>query len=152
MGMEENLKVIDEEVQALNAHNLDRFLERHAESIVHYGPETPEPTRGRMALRKFVQGYLTAFPDFRVRKERIFGQGDWVCGQFIFEGTNKGPMTGPGGQMVSATNKPLVVKYVVLFKLQDGLITERHEYYDLYGMMTQLGLIPAAKAEEVPAV
>ena len=145
MGTEENLKVIDEELHALNAYDFDRALESHAESVLTFGPGNNEPTKGRTALRNSLQDYLTAFPDFRVKMERAFGQGDWVCGQYVFEGTHKGPLLGPGGQMIPATNRSLRLKYVVLFKFQGGLITERHEFFDNYGLMTQLGQSPATK-------
>lgn len=73
---------------------------------------------------------------------RAFGQTDWVSAEFAFKGTHKGPLPGPGGQSIPATNRPLQMKYAVVYKLEDGEITERHEYFDLLGMMAQLGIKP----------
>lgn len=128
--------------EAFNARNWDSIVKLHAESVIGSSPDRPEPRKGRAAIREEFVAYATAFPDSRLRIERAFGQGDWVCGEFTFTGTHKGPLPGPGGQMVPATNRPLRLTYAVVFKLEDGEITERHEYFDLYGMMVQLGLSP----------
>lgn len=134
------MRVIDTLLEAYNARDWDSIVKLHAESVIDWSPDRPEPRKGRAAIRDLFVAYATAFPDSRIRKERTLGQGDWVCGQFTFTGTHKGPLCGPGGQAVPATNRPLRLPYVVVFKLEGGQITERHEYFDLYGMMVQLGL------------
>ena len=140
MSVEENLRVIDSAIDAFNAHDWDRFIGLHAESVIDYDPAIPEPRKGRAALRQSIQDLVTAFPDLHGRKERSFGHGDWVSAEFTMTGTHKGPLPGPGGQMIPATNKPFRGKEAIVFKLEGGEITEVHEYYDLLGMMAQLGL------------
>ncbi len=132
--------MIDHALEAFNAQDWDRFLRLHAESVIDWEPSLPEPLKGREAIRQFLQGFVTAFPDLHARKERSFGQDDWVCAEFTITGTHKGPMPGPGGQMIPATDKPVRIQEAIVFKLEGGEITEVHEYYDLYGMMVQLGL------------
>lgn len=130
-------------VEAYNAGNLEGFVNLHAESVIEWSPDSPEPRKGRAALLQELQGYATAFPDSRIQKDRTFGHGDWVCGQFTFTGTHTGPLPGPGGQTVPATHKSLRMPYVVVYKFEGGEITERHQYFDLLGMMAQLGLAAA---------
>ncbi len=142
MSAKDNVRVIDRLLEAYNVRNWDRIEDLHAESVVDWSPDRPEPRKGRAAIRELFVNYATAFPDSQIRKEQTFGEEDWVCGEFMFTGTHKGPLPGPGGQMVPATNRPLRLPYVVLFKLQGGEITERREYFDLHGMMVQLGLAP----------
>lgn len=142
MSAEDNVRVIDGLVEAFNARNWDRVAKLHAESVTGWSPDRSEPRKGRAAIREEFVAYATAFPDSRLRKERAFSQGDWACGEFTFTGTHKGPLPGPGGVMVAATNRPLRLTYAVVFKLEGGAITERHEYFDLSGMMAQLGLAP----------
>ena len=141
MSTEENLRVIDRALEAFNARDWNGFLRLHVESVIDYDPGVPEPIKGRAALGEFVKGFVTAFPDLHFRKERSFGQGDWVCAEVLVSGTHRGPMPGPGGKMIPATNKPIRVKEAVVFKLDGGEIAEVHEYYDLAGMMGQLGLM-----------
>ena len=142
MSVEENLQKVDAMIEAFNDHDLDRFVELHAESFVHHDPALPEPLKGHRALREFFQGSVTAFPDIQVEKERVFGQGDWVCVEFTFSGTHRGPLLGPGGEMIPATNKPVRFKDCVVLKFEGGEVTEEREYYDHLGLMTQLGLAP----------
>ncbi len=127
-------------VEAYNKRDWDLVEKLHSKSVVGVSPDTPEPRRGREAIRQEFSGFASAFPDSRLRMTRAFGQKDWVVGEFSFTGTHKGPLAGPGGQAVPATNRPLRMEYAVVYKLKDGEITERHEYFDLMGMMAQLGL------------
>ena len=136
------MQTINKIVEAYNARDWDRVAKIHAESVVGWSPDRLEPRKGRAAIREEFAGYAAAFPDSRLRTERVFGQEDWVCAEFAFTGTHKGPLPGPGGQTVPATNRPLHLKYAVVFKFKGGEVTERQEYFDLLGMMAQLGLAP----------
>ncbi len=142
MTVESNLKVIEKMVKAYNTRDWDLVANLHSKSVIGVSPETPEPRKGREAIREEFVGYATAFPDSRLRMKRAFGQKDWVGAEFTFAGTHTGPLAGPGGQAVPPTNKPLRLEYAVVYKLKKGEITERHEYFDLMGMMAQLGLTP----------
>ena len=142
MSVEENIRVANADFEALNAQDWDRYLGLHAESFVLYAPDSPEPRKGRAALREWIQGFVNAFPDLRAETVRSFGQGDWVCVEYNVSGTHKGPLAGPGGEAIPATNKPIRLPGTVVFKVEGGEITEAHEYYDILGMMAQLGLAP----------
>ncbi|MEE9173351.1 MAG: ester cyclase [Thermoplasmata archaeon] len=142
MSVEENLQKVDAIVEAFNPHDWDRFAGLFAESAVLYAPDLPEPLKGRDALRERFQGLEKAFPDLHIEKLRTIGQGDWVCAEFSSTGTHKGPLPGPGGQTIPATNKTTRDPVAVVFKFEGGQITEAHEYRDVLGMMTQLGLAP----------
>ena len=142
MSVEENLQVNAAIIEAVNAQDWDRYVGLHAESVVSYGPESPEPRKGREALRESIQAYVTAFPDLRFEEVRTFGQGDWVCAEWVATGTHTGPLMGPGGETIPATNKTARVSGSSVLKVEGGKVTEIHGYYDLLGMMAQLGLAP----------
>lgn len=142
MSVEENLRVVERIVQAYNTRDWGLVGKLHSESVIGTSPDSPTPREGRKAIQGEFAGFATAFPDSRLTTKRAFGQADSVCGVFTFEGTHKGPLAGPGGQMIPATNRPLRMEYAVVYRLKDGEITERHEYFDLLGMMAQLGLAP----------
>ena len=142
MSVEENLKIVDAGFEAANAQDWDRFLGVYAESVVSYGPESPEPMKGRTALRELLEGYYTAFPDLHFETVRSFGQGDWVCVEWVATGTHSGPLMGPGGETIAATNKTARNPGSTVIKVEGGQITETRGYYDLLGMMAQLGLAP----------
>lgn len=140
MTVEENLKMLDAADKAFDAHDWNRFSKAHAESILLTDPSLPEPLKGRAALLQFAQAFAKAFPDLRTERVRAFGQGDWVCAEYRLSGTHTGPMPGPGGQTIPPTKKSMRISQAVVAKVERGAFTEVHLYYDLYGLMVQLGL------------
>ncbi|MFQ6012848.1 MAG: ester cyclase [Thermoplasmata archaeon] len=141
MSVEENERVIDRADEAFNAQEWDRYFELFAESVVWHSP-SPEPLKGRAALREAFEGFVAAFPDTRIKKERSFGQGDWVCREYTFAGTHTGPLKGPDGETIPATNKPVRLQGCGVYKVEGGEITETRDYFDQLGFMAQLGLAP----------
>ncbi len=147
MTVEENLRIAEATTKALNDHDLDRFLSYHAESALERYPTTPEPVRGRDAIRPGLERLLTAFPDLRLVQERAFGQGDWVTVQGHFTGTQRAPLEAPGGRTFPATNKSIRLPYALVAKIEGGKISELQAYYDMMGMAAQLGLSSGASKE-----
>ena len=50
-------------------------------------------------------------------------------------------MAGPAGE-IPATNRPMEVRFAAFLRVTDqGLIAEERRYFDLAGMMQQLGLM-----------
>ncbi len=142
MSVEENLQKVDAMIEAFNAHDLDRFIGFRAESITFSSPDSPGPLKGREAVRERFQGLFDAFPDIRVEKKRALGQGDWVSPELTVTGTHQGPLPGPGGEAIPATNKPVRFANCIVLKFEGGEVTEEREYWDQLGFMAQLGLAP----------
>lgn len=83
------------------------------------------------------------FPDNHVENNPykvLFGQGDWTCSIAIFSGTHKGPMMVPGGNSIPPTNKKFQVDFCTVAHWNNGQIDEENLFYDLGGLMRQLGL------------
>ena len=142
MSVEQNERGVDQAVRALNARDWETYAGVFAESLVTHAPGLPEPTKGRDARVKYVQGIVEAFPDGRAEKKRSFGQGDWLCVELMWIGTHKGPLLGPGGKTMPATNKGIRLPYCLVLKFEGGEITELREYFDQLEILTQLGLMP----------
>ena len=142
MSVEENLQKVEAAYEAFNAQDWDRYFELYAESAVFSGPAFPEPLKGRAAVREGIEGLLTAIPDFRLKKERSFGQGDWVCREYTSTGTHTGPLKGQGAETIPATNKPVRLQGCSVYKFEGGEVTENHDYFYMLGFMAQLGLAP----------
>ncbi len=62
--------------------------------------------------------------------------------EYTITGTHTGPLMGPGGETIPATNKPIRIQGLTVSKFEGGEITEEHDYSDQLGMMAQLGLAP----------
>ena len=143
MTVEENVRIVEQADDAFNAQDWDQFINLHAESIVVNGPNLNEPIKGREALREYVNRFFTAFPDMTTKRERMFGQGNWVISEEIAAGTNTGPMASPTGEETPPTNKPVQFNQAVVFQVENGLIQQVHLYFDQLGIMAQLGLVPS---------
>lgn len=128
-------------VDLLTAGNATEFASLHDQNVVMYDPTLPQPLKGRAALRDWAENLRRIFPDYKVREIRIFGQDDWVCLEAEETGTMKGPIHGPGSQSVPPTNKSFKIPSSIVCRVA-GNIAEVRLYYDVLGLMAQLGLGP----------
>lgn len=133
------LKAADE---AFLRRDWKAFASLHAESVIVHSPLSTDPTKGREAHVEQLTNILTAFPDLRVDTIRAFGEGPWMCCEQTMTGTHTGPLPGPAGQLLPPTNMAIRLDVCTVFKLEGGQITEEHLYFELAGLMAQLGFAP----------
>src|SRR2546425_11453765 len=150
MSVADNIRLLDAGNKALNDHDVERFLSLHLPSIISRDPQNTEGAKGREAVRAGIEPMFKAFPDFRVVPERSFGQGDWIVEEGVGLGTHKGPLEAPGAPPIPATNRPVRLPYAFIAKVDGGKFAETHLYFDVAGMMTQLGLRPQPPAGRKP--
>jgi ketosteroid isomerase-like protein len=129
-----------EGARAVNARDWKTYASLYAEDLHMEAPGLPGPTTGRDVRVQLAQGLMAAFPDARVEPLRSFGHGDWACFEVLFTGTHMGPMPGPDGTEIPATNKSVRFPYCMVVRFKDGQCSELYEYYDQLTMLTQLGL------------
>ncbi len=140
MSLEDNIHSIEHVREALNARDWDRCLRFYSDSIAFSGPDLPQPITGKTMLLDYFKSLAVGFPDFRFEEVDIFGHGERVCAEWILVGTHKGPLSGPGGKMIPPTNRQIRNPFVLVFKLENGRIVRERGYFDVLGMMAQLGL------------
>jgi steroid delta-isomerase-like uncharacterized protein len=139
----ENLQVVRRAwVDALSDKAIEDFVDLHSETVVMYDPTLPQPLRGRTALRNLIQNLYGMFPDYRLREERVFGQDEWVCLEAEESGTMKGAMHGPEGNTIQPTSKSFKAPSSIVCRVENGKIAEVRVYFDVLGLMAQLGLGP----------
>ena len=135
------MKTLDD---AWNAQDWETFKKRHAENVAVYWPAKPEPTQGRRSHEEEAIEFFKTFPDNHVHNDPykvLFGEGDWTCSVARFTGTMMGPMKGPDGKVIPPTNKRFEVEFCTVAHWNDnGEILEEKLFYDLVGLMQQIGL------------
>lgn len=149
MGVEENLQLMQTLDDAWNAKDWDTFKKRHAEDVAVYWPGQPDPTRGRHAHHREAMEFFQAFDnrlDNRPYKT-LFGYGDYTCSVARWTGTNIGPFMGPDGRMIPATNKKFELEFCTVAHWKNGEIVEEKLFYDLVGLLKQLGITLTAKTK-----
>jgi predicted ester cyclase len=137
MSTEENktrLRRVFEE--GINQKQLDVFDELLAPNYVNYNMPAPAP--GPAGFKQVIGMFLTAFPDMHLTLEDVFGEGTTVGSRGYFTGTHQGEFMG-----IPATNKPVKVAYIDLWRMENGLCVENWVQMDMLGLMQQLGVVPA---------
>ncbi len=129
-------------VDSINNRRRDSFLDSHSEGVIVHDPTVPGPLKGRAALGAWLDGIFKMFPDYQVKKTRSFGQEDWVCLEAEETGTLKGPIHA-GKTEVPPTGKSFRMPSSIICHVNAGKISEVRLYYDVMGLMTQLGLGPS---------
>lgn len=145
MNVEENKRLKQTLDDAWNGQDWDTFNKRHAENVAVYWPGQPEPTRGQNAHQEEAEQFFQTFPDNRVGNRPykvLFGEGEWTCSVANFTGTMTGSMAGSDGKTIQPTNKKFQVEFCTVAHWNEkGEITEEKLFYDLVGLMRQLGLM-----------
>jgi ketosteroid isomerase-like protein len=142
------MKTLDD---AWNSQDWDTFNSRHAENVAVYWPGQPMPTTGRHNHKAESIEFFKAFPDNHIDNDPykvLFSQGDWTCSVARFTGTMKGPMKGPDGKMIPATNKKFEVEFCTVAHWKDGEIVEEKLFYDLVGLLRQIGVMTNPSEEK----
>lgn len=142
MGVKENLQLMKTLDDAWNSQDWETFKKRHSENVAVYWPGQPEPTKMRKAHHSEAVEFFKTFPDNRVGNNPYkiaFGQEDWTCTVADFTGTMKGPMKGANGKLISPTNKKFRVEFCTVAHWKNGEILEERLFYDLVGLMKQIG-------------
>ena len=127
-------------MQSINQRSQERFLDLHGESVVLHDP-TLGTLNGKPALGKMWKDLFNMFPDYQIRKVRSFGQDDWVCLEVEETGTMKGPIHA-GPKEVPATGRSFKLPSSIICRVDSGRIGEVRIYFDVLGLMAQLGLGP----------
>ncbi len=139
MNAEEIRALVRESVDEIwNKGNLAAIDKVYAADYVDHDPSSPEPTRGREGVRKFITMYHSAFPDLRISMEDMVCDGDKVVSRWVARGTHKGDLMG-----IAPTGKFVTTKGISVARISGGLIAEEWENYDALGMLQQLGVVPS---------
>ena len=101
-------------------------------------PTQPEPIAGYEAFRGFVQYLRNAFPDIKFTALRQMAEGEKVAARWSIEGTHEGEFLG-----APATGNHVKDYGIDIFTIRHGKIASVHVNENDFGLMQQLGVIPA---------
>jgi len=142
MSVQDNIKLDEAEIAAWNAHDVERAAVIFPENVVWIDTGSPQPLNGRDAIRQYLQGWFTAFPDIKITVANRVVTEDYVAAELTFVGTNSGPLQLAPGASIPATGRQIQGRGTYFVRFQAGQPVEVHSYPDLAGMMMQLGLMP----------
>ncbi len=95
---------------------------------------------GINSYRQEAIGFRSVFPDIAVTIIHLLADGDKVISHVQMRGTHKGEFMG-----IPATGKRVEWSAISIVRLANGKIAERWNIADRYGLLQQLGAIPAPR-------
>ncbi len=125
----------------LNAHALDQNDALTAADAKTEAPGAPALTTREQA-RAYTQGFITAFPDLHFDVALTVAQADYVVVNWVAIGTHTGPLTTPSGATVPPTGRKATVPGSSTLEIKGGQVTHNWIYWDMVGLLGQLGLMP----------
>ena len=127
-------------VEAVNAHDAKTFAATYAVDAVVHDPLYPQPLKGRDAVEQDMVELVRAFPDLRFTSGPLLQDGATVAAEFTLRGTHQGPLASPDGE-IAATGRSMENRGAVFSTFNaDGEVSEEHRYYDVAGLLSQLGV------------
>ena len=128
--------------EAFVGGNLDLVDELVAPGYESHDPATPPDLRnGPAGVKALIQGYRAAFPDLQITIDQQLADGDYVITRWTGNGTHEGELMG-----IAATGTHATITGIAIDRIEDGKIAETWENWDTFGLMQQLGAIPAPAA------
>ena len=142
MSLDENKaavrRILTEFWQKGDAGVLDELL---ATDCLNHEQSVSEQ-RGRDACKQWAEGVRQAnrqaFPDFDIALDDLIAEGNQVVKRWTFRGTHRGEFNG-----IPATGKQVTMRGITLYRLEGGKVREMYWNYDVFGLLVQIGAIPA---------
>jgi steroid delta-isomerase-like uncharacterized protein len=136
--LEDNKAIVCRSIEELwTEGNLSLADELFSEDYIHHDPATPDFARGPEGEKKRVALYRAAFPDLQFAIEDISAEGDKVTCRWSSTGTHQGPLS-----VIAPTGKRVTVSGMTLSRIAGAKIVESWVYWDTFGLLQQLGVVP----------
>jgi steroid delta-isomerase-like uncharacterized protein len=126
--------------RAFNEKDTKAFAALYAADAVIHDPLYPQPLNGRDAIEQDLADVRRALPDARFTLRAVIQSGEAAAVEYNLSGTHQGPLATPDGE-IPATGKSLSTDGAVFSRFNErGEVVEERRYYDVAGMLAQLGL------------
>jgi steroid delta-isomerase-like uncharacterized protein len=133
------IDVARENIDAFNAGDWGRFGATMSPDCVYDEPGTQRHVEGVDAVVDVNRGWKDAFPDAHGTVERAVAANGTATLEITWEGTQSGTLHTPGGDL-PPSGRRVAVKAVQVIDVEGDKITESHHYFDMAGMLQQLGV------------
>jgi predicted ester cyclase len=106
-------------------------------NVVDHNP-LPNQAPGIEGQRQAVNLFMSAFGNTRMTVDSLVAEGDKVVDHWTWSGTHQGDLMG-----IAPTGKTVTITGTDISRLVNGKIVEIWHVEDIFGLMQQLGAIPA---------
>jgi predicted ester cyclase len=137
MSTEANKELVRRFYQAVDAGDTAAVPEIFDPAWRNVDPSLP-PMRGLEGARALVGMLKAGFPDFTSRIELIAAEDDRVAVRASHTGAHQGVFMG-----IAPTGRQVTITATGIFSCKDGKLVENRVVFDAFGLLQQLGVIPA---------
>jgi steroid delta-isomerase-like uncharacterized protein len=123
--------------EAWNAGDSDALDSIMAPEVVNHSPLQGQ-AEGVEGFKQAIQWMRAGVPDLAITIDSSVSEGDRVATQWTGSGTQTGNLMG-----IPPTGKTVTVSGIDICRIADGRIVEYWQVLDTFGMLQQLGAIPA---------
>ncbi len=141
MAEQDVIKVARENIEAFNASDWERLKLTLAADSIYDEVATQRRIQGADQVVDAFKGWKQAMPDAKGTVTNAISSGNMVTLELTWEGTQTGPLTGPGGT-IPASGKRQVTRAAIISTIEGGRIKESHQYFDMMALLQQLGAAP----------
>jgi predicted ester cyclase len=130
-----NLESVQTEHAGFNARDWDSIRRLIADDCVFVDGRGIEHKGPEAFVSDYARPWTDAFSDAEVTEAKYYDAGDTVVAEFVGSGTHDGPL-GP----MPPTNRRVELPYCEIYHFgSDGKIIGGRAYFDMYGLLVQLG-------------
>ena len=139
--------VVRELIDAFSATDWPRFEGLLAQNVVYSETGTGRRVEGVQAYIELCRGWKQAFPDIVGDLGRTAVDKDSVVQQVVWKGTHTGPLPTPAGDLEASGNH-VEVEGCMWCLVSDGRVTDVLHFLDVFGLLQQVGALPAGERRE----
>jgi len=141
MAEQDAIRIARENIDAFNAGDWQRVKATLAPDSVYDEVATQRRLQGADEIVQALQGWKQAMPDAMGTVTNAVASGNTVTQEITWEGTQSGPLVGPGGT-IPASGKRQVTRAAWIAIVEGGKIQESRQYFDMMALLQQLGAAP----------
>ena len=132
--------------EAWNKGNLEIIEEIASPNVIFHSPPGTPP--GWERAKEIISSFRAAFPDVCITVEDRIADADRTVARLMITGTHRGPFHSHL-QTLMPTDKRISVQVIDIFRHDaNGKLAECWSGFDVFGMLRQLGAIPAAEVNQ----
>ena len=140
MGEQDLVRLAKEAVEAFNKADWDRTSALQGGGVYNE-VGTGRQLRGEAEIVPALKGWRRAMPDVKGTVTNAFASGSKAVLEVTWEGTQTGPMDGPGGTL-PPSGKRQTTRAAWVFEFDGDKIKESRQYFDMMSFMQQIGAMP----------
>lgn len=135
------IDIVRQHVDAFSRQDWETWKASVTPDMTYEEPATGRKLTGADAAVQGVKAWTLAFPDLRGTITNAFAGDGQVTAEILWEGTHRGPLAGPLGEL-APSGRSGTVRAVEVVEFEGDKIKAIRHYFDMLGLLAQIGALP----------